>query len=69
VLKSRSDGLINQPTLWRIVLLEKLTVAQLDQKFKRFMEPEGPLPCTQEPATTAGAEPDESSPLPQIIFL
>jgi hypothetical protein len=32
------------------VLLEKLTGRQLVKKFPRFMEPEGSLPHSQEPA-------------------
>jgi hypothetical protein len=32
------------------------------------MEPEGLLPCSQEPATGAYSEPDESSPYNPILF-
>jgi hypothetical protein len=33
------------------------------------MEPEGSLPCSQEPATGTHPEPDESSPHPDSLFL
>jgi hypothetical protein len=32
------------------------------------MEPEGSLPCTEEPATAPNPEPNELNPHPQILF-
>jgi len=48
--------------------LEKLIVTQLDKKFAHFMEPEGSLPCSQQPATGPFPEQDESSPHPPTEF-
>jgi hypothetical protein len=33
------------------------------------MEPEGSLPCSQEPSTVSYSEPDESSPYNSILAL
>jgi hypothetical protein len=33
------------------------------------MEPEGSLPCSQEPATCPYSKPNESNPQPQTLFL
>jgi hypothetical protein len=49
-------------TWWSIVILEKLTVAQLDNNFLVFMKLEGSFRCSQEPASVPYPEPDESSP-------
>ena len=49
-------------TPWSRVLLEKLTIPQLVNKFPSFMEPEGSLPQTQEPATRPCPESHQSSP-------
>jgi hypothetical protein len=51
---------------WSRVLLEKPTVTQL---VKPFMEPEGSLPCSQQPATGPCPEPDDSSPHPPYCIL
>jgi hypothetical protein len=48
------------------VLLEKLTSSQLVEKFPTFMEPEGALPHSQQPATCPYPEPAQSSPNPHI---
>jgi hypothetical protein len=48
-------------TTWSRVLHEKLTVTQLVKKFLIFMQLEGSLPCSQQPATGQYPEPDESS--------
>jgi hypothetical protein len=50
-------------TLWSWLLLEKPPVAQLLRKIsQQFMESEGSLPFSQEPATGPYPEPDETSP-------
>jgi hypothetical protein len=43
-------------------LLQKLIVTQLIKKFSAFLETEGSLPCSQQPATGPCPVPDESSP-------
>jgi hypothetical protein len=57
-------SLNNQLTQWSRVLLEKLMIIQLGKKFvsSPFMELEGSLSCSQQLATGAYPEPDESSP-------
>jgi hypothetical protein len=47
---------------------EKLIVAQLAQKLRPFMKPEGSSPCSQQPATEFYPEPDESSAYPQTLI-
>jgi hypothetical protein len=55
-------------TPWSRGFLEKLTVSQLVKKFPHFMEPEGSLPHSQEPATCPYPEPAQSSPCPPSHF-
>jgi len=43
-------------------------VTQLFNKFAAFMEPEGSLPCQQQPETGPYPEPDASSPHLPTIF-
>jgi hypothetical protein len=50
-------------------LQNTMSVAQLLKKLPAFIEPEGSLPCLQEPATSPYPEPDESSPHPPFLFL
>jgi hypothetical protein len=47
---------------WSIDLLGKLIIAQTVKKFTTFMEPEGSLPCSQQPTNEPYPEPDASSP-------
>jgi hypothetical protein len=55
-----------QPTPWSRALFEKLSGSQLVKKFPAFMEPDGSLPYSQEPATCPCPEPGQSSPCPHI---
>jgi len=50
------------------VLLEKLIVTQSKNSLP-FMQHEGSLPCSQEPATGPYPEPDEFSPYHHILFI
>jgi hypothetical protein len=36
---------------------------------QHFMEPEGSLPCSQEPSTSPYPEPNQSSPYNNILYL
>ena len=56
---------VNYLSLWRRVLLVKLTFSQLVKN----MEPEGSLPHSQDPAICPCTVPDQSSPYPQSHFL
>jgi hypothetical protein len=54
---------------WSRVLLEKQKVAQLVNKFPVFfIEPGGPLSCSEQSATGPYPEPDESNPHPSTLF-
>jgi hypothetical protein len=56
------------PWNWEFFLRSRQThnYSRISQYFK---EPEGLLPCSQEPATSSYPEPDESSPYRHILFL
>jgi hypothetical protein len=60
---------ITQLSLWSWTLLEKAPVAQLLRNFQHFMETEGSLPCSQEPATSPSPDPNQSSPYHHILFI
>ena len=71
-----TDWSTNRPTdkpidwhPWSRVLPEKLTDPQLVKKFPTFMEPEGSLPLSLEPATCPYTEPDQSIPCLPSHFL
>jgi hypothetical protein len=50
-------------------LLENLIVVQVVKKLPPSMEPEGSLPCSQEPATGPYLKPDDSSPQRHTLFI
>jgi hypothetical protein len=54
-------SLTTYPPPWSWALLEKPSVAQLLKNFPNFMDPEGSLPCSQEPFTGHYPEPDQFS--------
>jgi hypothetical protein len=51
---------------WSWALLEKLPIVQLLMNFQHFMEPEGSVPCSQEPSTGPYREPDQSNQPPKL---
>jgi len=51
---------IHSSTAWSRVLLEKLTGSQLVRNTLHFMEPDGSLPHSQEPAFFPYPKPDQS---------
>jgi len=55
-------------TPWIRVLLQKLTVTQLVKKLPHFLELEGSLLCSQEPAPDPCPEPHVSSQHPHALF-
>jgi len=56
-----SSSLTHSLTPWSKGLFEKLMVTQLYRNSLPFMEPEGSLPCSQEPTAGPCPEPDASS--------
>jgi len=59
--------ILDTPSAWSRVL-EKLTVTQ-SRNFPPFMEPEGSLPCSEEPTTGPYPKPDESIPQLYTLFI
>jgi hypothetical protein len=55
-------------TSWRWALLEKPPIVQLLKNFQHFMEPEGSLPCSQEPSTGPYPQPNQSSQYQPILY-
>jgi len=55
-------------TPWSKLIVENLIFTQLVQRLPTFMEPEGSLPCAQEPITFLYPEPDGSSPNLPTVF-
>jgi hypothetical protein len=45
------------------------TTRRYNPEDQHFMEPEGSLSCSEEPATGPNPEPDESNPHPETLFL
>jgi hypothetical protein len=62
------DWIDPQTTYMKQSPFENLTVAQLVKNFLHFMEPEGPLPCSQEPTSGPYTKPDETSSHPHSLF-
>jgi hypothetical protein len=58
--------LVNQPTPWSRVLLQKLTVTELINKLPSFMESEVSLPCSQSTATRR--YPEQNKSLTQLVL-
>jgi hypothetical protein len=58
----------NQPNPWSRAFLDKPIIPKLVKKSPHFLEPEGSLLCSQQPASCPYLEPVVSSPL-CLIFL
>jgi hypothetical protein len=54
---------------WSWALLEKLPMCSHSRNSQHFMEPEGSLPCSQEPSTGPYPEPDQSNLYHPILSL
>ena len=56
-------------TQWSTVLLGRLIVPKLVNKFHTFYGMQSSFPCSQQPTTHPCPQPDKSSPHPPILYL